>query len=61
VYYGDLGPLQALPSAPAQQHVLVPALNLHLLPQLELDLGVGLGLPRESRGMFLESIVGWTF
>ena len=60
-YYGDMGPLQALPGVQEQQHFLVPTLNLHLLPQLELNLGVGLGLTRESRGVFVKSIVGWTF
>ena len=60
-YYGDMGPLQALPGAQEQQHFLVPTLNLHLLPQLELNLGVGLGLTRESRGVFVKSIIGWTF
>jgi hypothetical protein len=60
-YYGDMGPLRALPGAQAQQHFLVPALNFHLLPRLELNLGPGFGLTRESRGLFLKSIVGWTF
>jgi hypothetical protein len=61
VYHGDLGPLQALPGAPAQQHFLVPVLNLRLLPRLELNLGPGFGPTRESRGVFVKSIVGWTF
>jgi len=60
-YYGDMGPLQALPGAQAQQHFLVPTLNLDVLPQLELNLGVGLGITRESRGAFVKSIIGWTF
>lgn len=60
-YYGDLGPLQAIPGAQAQQHFLVPALNLHLLPRLELNVGTGVGLTRQSQGVFLKSIVGWTF
>ncbi|HYL58222.1 MAG TPA: hypothetical protein VEU51_05085 [Candidatus Acidoferrales bacterium] len=60
-YYGDVGPLQVIPGAQRQQHFIVPAANLHLLPQLELNLGVGIGLTRTSNGLFLKSIVGWTF
>jgi hypothetical protein len=60
-YYGDMGAVQHLPAADLQQHFLVPALNLHLLPKLELNLGVGFGLTRASNGVFLKSIVGWSF
>lgn len=60
-YYGDMGALEKLPSVQKQQHFLVPALDFHLYPKLELNLGVGLGLTRASNGVFLKSIVGWTF
>ncbi len=60
-YYGDLGPLRHLPGVQQQQHFLVPPLNLHLLPQLEVNVGVGFGVTRASQGMFLKSILGWTF
>jgi hypothetical protein len=60
-YYGDMGALEQLPSVQKQQHFIVPALNFHLLPRLELNLGVGIGLTRESNGLFLKSIVGWSF
>jgi hypothetical protein len=60
-YYGDLGPVAAMPSVQNQQHFIVPALNFNLIPRLELNLGVGVGLTRASNGLFLKSIVGWTF
>jgi hypothetical protein len=60
-YYADMGPVAAMPSVDKQQHFVVPALNFLLLPQLELNLGVGIGLTRASNGLFLKSIVGWTF
>ena len=60
-YYGDMGPIQPLQSLQKQQHFIVPALNLHFLPQLELNLGLGVGLTNSSDGVFIESIVGWTF
>jgi len=60
-YYGDMGPLSSLPGVQRQQHFIVPAANFDFLPQLELNLGVGVGLTRTSNGLFLKSIVGWTF
>ena len=60
-YYGDMGAISSMPGAQRQQQFVVPALNLDLLPQLELNLGVGAGLTRTSNGLLLKSIVGWTF
>ena len=60
-YYGDMGPIQPLPSLQKQQHFIVPALNFYFVPQLELNLGVGVGLTNASDGLFIKSIVGWTF
>jgi hypothetical protein len=60
-YYGDMGPIEVIPGAQRQQHFIVPTLNLHLLEQLELNLGVGIGVTRASNGVFVKSIVGWTF
>jgi hypothetical protein len=60
-YYGDMESIQPLAKVQDQQHFLVPTLNFHFLPQLELNLGVGFGVTRASNGVFLKSIVGWTF
>jgi hypothetical protein len=60
-YYGDMGAIQPLPKVQEQQHFIVPTLNFDFLPQLELNLGVGIGVTRASNGIFLKSIVGWTF
>jgi hypothetical protein len=60
-YYGDIGALERLPGVQHQQHFIVPALNLPLVPRLELNLGVGIGLTRASNGTFIKSIVGWEF
>ena len=60
-YYGDIGALRALPRVESQQHFLVPAMNLRLIENLELNLGVGIGVTRAANGTFLKSIVGWTF
>ncbi len=60
-YYGDMGAIEHWPSVQSQQHFIVPALNLPLVKQLELNLGVGFGLTRASNGTFIKSIVGWEF
>jgi hypothetical protein len=60
-YYGDLGALRHFPACQHQQHFLVPTLILDLLPPLEINFGVGVGLTQASSGIFLKSIIGWTF
>jgi hypothetical protein len=60
-YYGDMGPLERLEKVQDQQHFIVPTLNFYFIPRLELNLGVGLGVTNASDGVFLKSIVGWTF
>jgi hypothetical protein len=60
-YYADMGAIQPLEKVQDQQHFIVPTLNFHFLPQLELNLGVGIGVTRASNGVFLKSIVGWEF
>ncbi len=60
-YYGDMGPLQELPAVQNQQHFVVPTLNFFLLPQMELNAGIGWGLTRASNGVFLKAILGWDF
>ncbi len=60
-YYADMGPIRSLPSVQHQQHFIVPALDFTFLNQLELNLGVGIGLTRASNGTFVKTIVGWTF
>lgn len=60
-YYGDMGAIATMPGVQRQQHFIVPAANLHFIDRLELNLGVGVGLTRTSNGVFLKSIVGWTF
>ena len=60
-YYGDMGPVRRLLRTAEQQHFVVPTINLNLLEQLELNLGVGIGTTSASRGVFLKTIIGWTF
>jgi len=60
-YYGDIGPVRNPLPVKQQQHFIVPTLNLDFLPQLELNFGVGIGTTQASRGVFIKSIIGWTF
>jgi hypothetical protein len=60
-YYGDMGPIRSLPGVQHQQHFIVPALNFDFLPQMEFNLGGGIGLTRTSNGTFVKTIIGWTF
>lgn len=60
-YYGDLGPVQTILGAQNQQHFIVPALNFQFVKQMELNIGVGIGLTRASNGTFVKTILGWTF
>jgi hypothetical protein len=60
-YYGDMGAVTYLPAVQQQQHFIVPTINLFLVPQLEVNAGVGYGLTRASNGIFLKAILGWDF
>jgi hypothetical protein len=60
-YYGDMGAITHLPGVQKQQHFLVPTLNFFLIPQMELNAGIGYGLTRASNGIFLKAILGWDF
>lgn len=60
-YYGDIGAVTYLPAVQQQQHFLVPTINLYIVPQLEVNAGVGYGLTRASDGVFLKMILGWDF
>ncbi len=44
-----------------QQNFLVPTINLHLAPQLEINAGYGVGLTHASLGRFFKSTIGWIF
>jgi len=60
-YYGDMGAVSDLPGVQHQQQFIVPTLNIDVLDQLELNLGVGFGLTDASNATFVKTIVGWTF
>lgn len=44
-----------------ERHFIVPTINMDLLKQLEINLGVAIGTTKASNGVFLKSIIGWAF
>ncbi|HXW83006.1 MAG TPA: hypothetical protein VEJ86_01235 [Candidatus Binataceae bacterium] len=56
-----MGSISPLASVQRQRHFVVPTVNFDSLPQLEFNFGAGCGLTRASNGLFIKSIVGWTF
>jgi len=42
-------------------HLLVPSIDLNLSPLWEINLGVGLGLTRNTDGPLIKAIVGRRF
>ena len=60
-YYGVLGPVTRFDAARDQQHQIVPALDLNLSPDWELNLGAAIGLTRATDRFLVKMIVGRRF
>ena len=60
-YYGALGPVTGLDPGPQQQHQIVPAVDLNVSPDWELNFGAAFGLTRTTDRFLLKMIVGHRF
>lgn len=60
-YYGALGPLTGFDPLKAQQHQIIPALDLNLSPSFEFNLGVGVGLTGATDRLIVKLITGYRF
>jgi len=60
-YYGSLGPLSGFAPPSQQQHQLFPTLDLNLAPNVEFNLGVGLGLTPATDRLIVKLITGYRF
>jgi hypothetical protein len=60
-YYGALGPLTRFDPVREQQHQIVPALDLNLSPDWELNLGAAIGLTHATDRFLVKLIVGRRF
>ena len=60
-YYAETGPVKHFDPLSDQHHILVPALDLNVSPDWELNFGVGKGLTNTSEHWILKAIVGYRF
>jgi len=60
-YYGALGPVTRFDPGPQQQHQIVPALDLNVSPEWELNFGAAIGLTHATDRFLLKMIVGRRF
>ncbi len=59
--YGKFGEMRDWKPWDAQEHYLVPAVKFHLGPQVEVDLGVGVGLTKASDDLLVKTILEYEF
>jgi hypothetical protein len=58
-YYADLGKLAHVDPLEAQQHQVFPTIDLNLGPDLEFNVGVGIGLTAPTDRLILKVIFGY--
>lgn len=60
-YYGDLGPITGFDPFHDQQQQIVPAVDLNLSPNWEINLGVGVGVTHSTDHLLVKWIIGYRF
>jgi hypothetical protein len=60
-YYAETGPVKHFDPLSQQHHILVPAIDLNVSPDWELNFGVGRGLTNTSEHWIVKAIVGYRF
>ena len=60
-YYGNLGPVGNISPVRQQQHMLFAVTDLNVDPRWEINLGVGVGLTRDTDRLILKMILGRRF
>ncbi len=60
-YYGSLGPVTRFDPVPEQQQQIVPAIDLNLSPDWELNIGAAIGVTHSTDRFLLKMIVGRRF
>jgi hypothetical protein len=60
-YYGALGPITGFDSLENQQHQIVPAIDLNVSPDWELNFGVGIGVTHSTDHLLVKMILGRRF
>jgi hypothetical protein len=57
-YYGAVGSITGFDPVREQQHVILPAIDLNLGPDWEVNVGVGVGLTRSTDHLLAKMILG---
>ena len=60
-YYGSVGPITGFDPVSQQQQQIVPAVDLSLAPQWEVNFGVGVGLTGGTDHLLAKMIIGYRF
>jgi Putative MetA-pathway of phenol degradation len=60
-YYASYGPLTGFDPLHEQQQQIVPAIDLNLAPQWEVNFGVGVGLTAATDHLIVKGILGRRF
>jgi hypothetical protein len=60
-YYGSVGPITGFDPVSQQQQQIVPAIDLNLAPQWEVNFGFGVGLTGGTDHLLAKMIVGYRF
>ena len=60
-YYGSVGPVTGFDAVSQQQHQILPAIDLNIAPQWEINFGLGLGLTGATDHLIAKMILGYRF
>lgn len=60
-YYGSLGPVTSFDPLTEQQQQIFPAIDLNVLPEWEINFGVGVGVTRSTDHLIIKGIIGRRF
>jgi hypothetical protein len=60
-YYGSLGPIGSFDPIAEQQQQFVPAVDLNVSPDWEINFGVGWGVTRSTDHLIIKGIIGRRF
>jgi hypothetical protein len=60
-YYGDLGPIPGFDPLRDQQQQILPAFDLNLSPNWEINAGVGVGVTHGTDHLLVKWIIGYRF
>jgi len=60
-YYGAVGPVTGFDAVAQQQHQVIPAIDLNIAPQWEVNFGLGVGFTGATDHLIAKMILGYRF